>query len=242
MFDRQHLDSTSATWRSRSTTLRISGLAAMCALPVALADGPRSTPWSDAVPAADTDNSVQGGCPMNPATGSRCTLTRENPAKGWETPVPLGCADEGEGPNTDGGEFSPALVETEAGVWLYFSSTGSRNHDIYVSQPGNDGLFESGTPVVELNTEWDNRMPNVSKNGLEIVFSSDRADPGNQDVYTARRDRVDGPWSTPVNLGPGINTAAGETRASASWDRKRLYFGRAGAIQVSYRSKERGKP
>jgi hypothetical protein len=174
--------------------------------------------------------------------GGDIYLTRENPARGWDEPVRLGCAELGEGPNTAGEEFSPSLVETSAGVFLYFSSTGTGNHDIFVSEMNPDGSFEPGVPVTELNTGEDDRMPNVSKNGLEIVFSSDRADPGNQDVYTAHRDSIYAPWSTPVNLGPGINTPAGETRASMSWDRTRLYFGRAGELYVSHRVKERGKP
>jgi hypothetical protein len=36
---------------------------------------------------------------------------------------------------------------------------------------------------------------------------------------------VSDPWSTPVNLGPSVNTAASETRPSLSWDGTALYFG-----------------
>jgi hypothetical protein len=32
-------------------------------------------------------------------------------------------------------------------------------------------------------------------------------------------------WSAPVNLGDNINSAAGETRPSLSWDGSTLYFG-----------------
>lgn len=32
-------------------------------------------------------------------------------------------------------------------------------------------------------------------------------------------------WSTPVNLGPNVNSAANETRPSLSWDAKTLIFG-----------------
>ena len=50
------------------------------------------------------------------------------------------------------------------------------------------------------------------------------------------------PWSTPVNLGVAVNTAAGETRPSLSWDALTLLFGRApgpegsGDIYVSTRT------
>ena len=87
-------------------------------------------------------------------------------------------------------------------------------------------------------------MPNVSKDGLEIVFSSNRTDLtpfGGQDVYTSTRSSTDQPWSSPVNLGAGINTAGNETRASLSWDLRRLYFGRDGDIFVSTRQKASGR-
>jgi len=174
-------------------------------------------------------------------------LTRNNPAHGWQEPFRLGCAPDG--PNTAGGEFSPSLVETDDGTYLFYSSNGTGNMDIYMSELQSDGSFGPGQPVTELNTAFDDRMPNISKDGREIVFSSSRltwgeSDEfdayGGQDVYTSHRYSTDDPWSAPVNLGPGINTGADETRASMSWDRKRLHFGRMGEIYVSGRSKITG--
>jgi Tol biopolymer transport system component len=80
-------------------------------------------------------------------------------------------------------------------------------------------------------------MPNVSKDGLEIVFASTRQG-GAFDIYGSTRSSVGDPWSSPVNLGPAVNTDAGETRPSLSWDGERLYFGRAGEIYVSERAKD----
>jgi Tol biopolymer transport system component len=174
-------------------------------------------------------------------------LTRYNPAHGWQEPVHLDCAPDG--PNTAGGEFSPSLVETDDGVYLFYSSNGTGNMDIYRSELQPDGTFGPGQPVAELNTAFDDRMPNISKDGREIVFSSSRLtwgesdefdSHGGQDVYASWRDSTDDPWSAPVNLGGGINTGADETRASLSWDRERLYFGRSGEIYVSERSKING--
>ena len=176
-------------------------------------------------------------------------LTRWNPAQGWEDPVNLGCAETGDGPNTAGAEFSPAFVETGGRTFLFFSSTGyTDTHDLMVSEIQPDGSFGPATPVSELNTEWDDRMPNVSKDGLEIVYSSSRptwgdGEPayGSFDVYYASRESIDEPFSEPVNLGPDINTAEAETRSSFSWDRERVHFGRAGEIYVTSREKRRGK-
>lgn len=191
---------------------------------------------------------TEDACSEDPSTGD-IYLTQWNPAQGWLEPVNIGCAETGEGPNTAGSEFSPSFVEAEGRTFLYFSSTGyNDSHDIMVSEMQEDGSFPPATPVSELNTLSDDRMPNVSKDGLEVVFSSARADWGGgqaaygaQDVYYASRESLDEPFSAPVNLGPGINTAGSETRASFSWDRTRVNFGRAGEIYVTEREKQRGR-
>ena len=96
----------------------------------------------------------------------------------------------------------------------------------------------------ELNTEFDDRMPNVSADGLEIVFSSNRpldangiTTFGSFDVFVSRRDSTKKEWPAPVNLGPNVNTAGSETRSTLSWDGRRLYFGRDGDIYTSTRTK-----
>lgn len=187
-------------------------------------------------------------CGDNPDAGDMY-LTRWNPAHGWDEPVNLGCAETGDGPNTAGFEFSPSFVEAGGRTFLYFSSTGyTASHDIMVSEMQPDGSFAPATPVSELNTdEDDDRMPNVSKDGLEIVYSSSRPKWGDDedafgsfDVYYASRESLDAPFSAPVNLGPGVNTAAGETRSSFSWDRERVLFGRSSEIYVTEREKIRG--
>jgi len=181
--------------------------------------------------------------------GGDIHIVRRHPAHGWGDPVRLGCAEDGKGPNTSGAEFSPSLVKIRNQVYLYYSSDGGGgDQDIYMSRLLQDGSFSVGERVDELSTPDDDRMPNISKNGREIVFSSNRATWGNgqpsrggQDVYSSTRDSTDAPWSPPVNLGPGINTAESETRASMSWDRKRLHFGRSNEIYLSTREKVRGR-
>lgn len=181
--------------------------------------------------------------------GGDIFIARRNPAKGWGDPVRLGCAEDGEGPNTSGAEFSPSPVEIDGQVYLFYSSDGGGgDQDIYMSRLLPDGNFSVGERIDELSTADDDRMPNISKDGREIVFSSNRATwgggqpaHGGQDVYSATRPNTDVPWSDPVNLGPGINTASSETRASLSWDRERLHFGRDGEIYLSTRERVRGR-
>jgi hypothetical protein len=182
-------------------------------------------------------------CSAGPGSGD-IYMIRRNAAFGWGEPIHLGCAENGTGPSTVGAEFSPSLVTTNEGTFLYFSSTVSGNHDIYVSKQGKGGKFGPPTPVAELNTEFDDRMPNVSSDGLEVVFSSTRPSDalgtpnfgaGTFDVFYARRSSTTKKFSKPVNLGAGINASGSETRSTFSWDRKRLYFGRDGQIYTASR-------
>jgi hypothetical protein len=174
-----------------------------------------------------------GGC-----GGGDIYLARDNPALGWSVEH-LGCAADGAGPNFPGGEFGPSLVETDEGTYLFFSSDGFEvggDQDIYMSRRAADGSFGVPTLVAELSTPAQDFMPNVRKDGLEIVFNSNRdGGLGGQDVYTAWRTSTTDPWSTPVNLGSAVNTAGNETRSSLSWDGERLHFGRDGNIFVSTR-------
>ncbi|MEO8461996.1 MAG: hypothetical protein ABI555_02190, partial [Chloroflexota bacterium] len=177
-----------------------------------------------------------GGC-----GGGDIYIARDNPAHGWSVDH-LGCAADGTGPNFPGGEFGPSLVETDEGTYLYFSSNGADgigDQDIYVSRMASDGTFGAPALVAELSTTADDFMPNVRKDGREIVFNSNRGGAGSfggQDIYSSTRASTSDPWSAPVNLGAAVNTAGNETRSSLSWDGQRLHFGRNGDIFVSSRS------
>ena len=166
-------------------------------------------------------------------------LTRRSPATGaWSEPRNLGCAPNG--PNGPGTEYGPSLVETSAGVQLYFSTggaMGSGTQDIKMSRRMADGSFGAPQPVAELNTGNDDAMPNVRKDGLEVVFTSSRPNgAGSFDIWTSTRASVSDPWSPPVNV-LAVNSAGSETRPSLSWNAERLYLGRSGDIQVSHRQR-----
>ena len=83
-------------------------------------------------------------------------------------------------------------------------------------------------PEAELNEAAANDIqPNVRKDGRELVFSSNRSGSQGQDIWVSTRESVFDAWTTPVNVGGNVNTAAGETRPSLSWDAQTLLFGRA---------------
>jgi hypothetical protein len=180
-----------------------------------------------------SSRAIAGAC-----GGADVYFSRENPAQGWTDPLNLGC-----GVNSPEGEAGPSYFEADGQAWLYLS----RGSDIYASPQLADGSFGPAVAVTELNTAAGDFRPNVAKDGLEIVFDSNRTGTmGGQDLYFAFRASVNDPWSTPVNAGPNVNTTAGESRGSFSRDGTRLYFGRTPGpeggtdIFVSTRSKENG--
>jgi Tol biopolymer transport system component len=121
------------------------------------------------------------------------------------------------------GEAGPSYFEAGGTASLYFSS----GPDIYASPKQADGTFGPRDPVAELNTPAADLRPNVAKNGLEVVFDSDRPGTiGLADLWIATRASTSQPWSTPINVGAAVNSAANETRGSFSRDGTRLYFGR----------------
>jgi hypothetical protein len=156
-------------------------------------------------------------------------FTRQNPAHGWSEPTNLGCAPDG--PNTALDEMGPSYFEADGRSYLYFSSSSSTvPGDVFVSEKLADGSFGPASAVASLNSPGNDIQPNVRKDGLEVVLSSNYAYPGakgGQDIYTATRDDASDPWSTPTNVGEGVNTAVGETRPSFTWDAEALFFGRA---------------
>ena len=125
-------------------------------------------------------------------------------------------------------EYSPFI--SADGLSLYFGSNrpgGEGGWDIWVTtrETKDD---EWGTPMnlgPPVNS-WEHELcPNISADGLSIFFMSMRpGGSGYQDLWVATRDTVDAPWSEAVNLGPTINSSAGEVGPSISADGLTLYF------------------
>ena len=159
-------------------------------------------------------------------------FSRFNENHGWSEPQHFACAPAG--PNTALDEQGPSFVEIEGSEYLYFSTSrapaqgGLVPGEIYVSE-GTALGFGPGVVVGALNDAMANDIqPNVRKDGRELVFSSSRAGGrGDQDIWVSSRGSTSDPWSTPVNLGPAVNTEANESRPSLSWHAEQLLFGRA---------------
>lgn len=88
--------------------------------------------------------------------------------------------------------------------------------------------FTFGKPVnlgPVVNTSYQEVFPCISADGLELYFGSDRPGGyGSADIWIARRATMSDPWGEPENLGPRVNTQAGEIPTTTSSDGLELYF------------------
>lgn len=174
--------------------------------------------------------------------------TRNNPATGWSTPTSLGCHPHG--PNTPGTELAPSVVKTWFGSFLFYSSdydphSGTiGDQDIYVSFQLSDGSFGRGYRLgYPINTHhYDDQQPNLSPDGREIVFSSNRpgssSDDTGFDIFYSKNRGLLRLWRHVTNLSETVpfedTPATDETRPSLSWDGERLYYG-SGGVWISER-------
>ena len=99
----------------------------------------------------------------------------------------------------------------------YFTSDRDGNFDIYYQPVPTDmalsdwfGQVEAASvPVDSINSPYDDKCPMVYKNVM--IFTSDR--PGGIGGYDLYYSVIhNGKWSSPVNLGPSINTSSDEYR------------------------------
>jgi hypothetical protein len=77
-------------------------------------------------------------------------------------------------------------------------------------------------PIV--NTTAHDQTPAISGDGLSLYMASNRPGSAGFDLWVSHRQAIDLPWEAPVNLGPGINTAANENGPSLSPDGRYLFF------------------
>ena len=110
---------------------------------------------------------------------------------------------------------------------MYFASNrpGLGDWDIYVSTLGDDGVFGDAVLVPELSSPSRDAHPTITCDGLEIFLASNREGSyGGIDLWVSTRSTTSDTWSTPVNLGPTINTIDDERAPYLSADGRKLYF------------------
>ncbi len=145
----------------------------------------------------------------------------------WEPPVNLGCT-----LNSTTDDDGPTLfVDKEEDVTiLYFTSfqrpDGLGDWDIYASTMNEeDGTFGPAVLVPELSSPLRDTRTAIRRDGLEILLTSNRlGGVGGLDLWVSTRDSTKDPWSTPVNLGPIVNSAFNDGAPALSRDGTTVYF------------------
>lgn len=145
-------------------------------------------------------------------------------------PVPFSPVNMGEKINTMDHEYFPSI--TADGKTLFFTRNLKDNQavagyqeDFYLSkQTGAKEWGLAGSMGPPINTTDNEGAPSISADGQIIIYAGcNRPDgKGSCDIYYSRK--IGNKWSTPVNIGPPINTKNWETQPSFSSDGKTLYF------------------
>ncbi len=124
-------------------------------------------------------------------------------AWGWSKPKNLG-----QRINSDFWDSAPSI--SPDGNSIYFASNrpdGYGGIDIYVSFKNEKGYWEEAINLgPSINTKGDDQTPFIHADNQSLYFSSNgRLGFGGSDIYVARK-KIDGSWTTPINLGYPINT------------------------------------
>jgi Tol biopolymer transport system component len=144
---------------------------------------------------------------------------------GWQPAENLGS-----GVNTAAAEAFPEFFENDetGAITLYFQSNrpgGLGATDIYASALQADGTFGPAVLVVELSSPFEDLQPAIRRDGLEMFLASNRPGTlGNVDLWVSTRANTSDPWSTPVNLGPTVNSVFADGGPALSRNGTELYF------------------
>ncbi len=161
---------------------------------------------------------VEGGCDIYEAD--------------FDTQNDFGVVDEvrpSKGLNSKEWDSQPAI--SCDGKTMYFASNregGKGGTDLWMSKLDKNDVW--GVPVnmgSQVNTIGDEEAPYIAPDGVSLYFSSNgHPGLGEADIFRVVL-KEDGRWTTPVNLGPSVNTPFREAGIVISPDGKMAYFSSA---------------
>jgi Tol biopolymer transport system component len=131
--------------------------------------------------------------------------------------------------NSSSSDWTPSI--SADGLELFFCSDRSGGYgsdDLWVAKRETTD-DDWGTPTnlgPPVNTSNWEQGPSISADGLSLFFSSYNrpGGAGGDDIYVTTRATTDDPWSTPVNLGPKVNSSSEDWTPSISADGLELFF------------------
>ncbi len=137
----------------------------------------------------------------------------------WGEPVNIGAPI-----NTAESELGPSSWGREFYFWRGPPTPTSIPGDIYLSEMRGDSFGEP-TLVAALNSTSHDEKPAIRFDGREILLSSDRlGGVGGIDLWGAMRQGNGRDWTTPMPLGPVVNSTANDRRPALSADGTMLFF------------------
>jgi hypothetical protein len=149
----------------------------------------------------------------------------------WGTPVNMGPQI-----NSSANDLNPMLSRDELTlVFVSLRTGGSGSLDLWMSTRLST-QDEWGPPVnlgPLVNSSSIDSECGLSSDSLCLFFMSDRAGGfGSYDIWLTTRKSRDDPWGPAVNLGPTVNTGAGEASPTVAPDGRALYIcsNRAGSL------------
>ncbi len=127
--------------------------------------------------------------------------------------------------NTKGDEYLPALT-ADGKTLIYSKLIGGRRygHEDFYQSFLEDGVWQKGEPIEDLNTDYDEAAHTISQDGNLMVYTAcnRKSGLGSCDLYIA--EQKCGQWTSPNLLPQPVSTGAWESQPAISPDGKTLYF------------------
>ena len=127
-----------------------------------------------------------------------------------------------------------AQMISQDGEWLVFAATNRRDSwggfDLYISYLTPNGWSEAINLGRDINSDqWDSQ-PCLSPDKRDLYFTSRRPGGyGGSDLYVSHL-KPNGEWTTPENLGPGVNTSGDDQSPFIHADNQTLFFSSNGRL------------
>ncbi len=124
----------------------------------------------------------------------------------------------------NGNEFEPAF--SNDGKQIAFISDKSGKSRLYICKRGEENVWSEPEDIIEINdfkAASNVRYPSFNYDAGILFFSADfNKDSTDFDIYFSRF--VSGKWTSPISLGPPVNSNLYDGQPSISADDKSLYF------------------
>ena len=152
-------------------------------------------------------------------------IARKKSNNDWSNPVKLG--------NNINSDFREGSLSVSLdGTSLFFASCNRPDSyggcDLYISSLINDTTWSPSYnlgPVI--NSKYWESQPSISSDGNILFFTSNRhGGYGGADIWMVKKNNAY--WSSPINLGPSINTAQDESTPFLHYDNQTFYFASKG--------------